>query len=84
MRPVSQAQPAISTRLRAPSLVWMLAMWVFTVLSEMNSSSPISELVQAARQGAHDVLLAIGERHDRVGAARPHRLDRRSGAGSAP
>ena len=41
MRPVSQAQPAISTRLRAPSLCWMLAMWLFTVLSEMMAGMAI-------------------------------------------
>ena len=42
MRPVSHAQPATSTRLRRPSLVWMLVRCDFTVLSEMNSSTPIS------------------------------------------
>ena len=40
----SYAQIASSTRLRAPSLAMMLARCVFTVLSEMCSSAPISEL----------------------------------------
>src|SRR4051812_20476193 len=44
--PVSQAQPAISTRLRTPSLLWMLARWDLTVLREMNRSAAISVLVR--------------------------------------
>ena len=44
--PVSHAQAAISTRLRTPSLPWMLARWLLTVLREMNSSAAISVLVR--------------------------------------
>ena len=42
----SQAQAAIPTRLRTPSLAWMVDTWLLTVLSEMNSSAAISRLVQ--------------------------------------
>ena len=41
VRPVSQAQAAIPTRFRTPSLFWMRARWLVTVLSEMNSSAAI-------------------------------------------
>ena len=46
IRPDIHAQLASSTRLRAASFDWMLAMCVFTVLSEMNSSAPISAFVR--------------------------------------
>jgi hypothetical protein len=42
----SQDHAAISTRLRTPSLFWMRAMCVLTVLREMNSSAAISWLVR--------------------------------------
>jgi hypothetical protein len=42
----SQAQAAIPTPLRTPSLAWMADRWLSTVVSEMNSSAAISRLVQ--------------------------------------
>ena len=46
MWPDCQAQTASSVRLRAPSLVWRLPRWVFTVDGETKRRAPISALVR--------------------------------------
>ena len=51
----------------------MLPRWVFTVLSEMCSSAPISALVRPRRERQEHVLLALGQRGDgRLRRLRPH------------
>ena len=57
---------ATSTRFRAPSLSIRLARWVLTVLRLMWSSSAISVLVRPRATVHEDLLLAGGERFDRL------------------
>jgi hypothetical protein len=59
----SHAHAAISTRLRASSLVWIPETWLLTVLSEMNSSAAISRLVRPR---------AISRTTSRPNLVRPH------------
>ena len=76
----SHAQAAISTRLRSPSLPWMLARWVLTVLSEMNSSAATSVLVRPLAT-ARTTSVSRSDRHAavvRVALTGARRRSRRS------